>query len=160
MTKRKLQSPLSDQEKRELWGSFADQEDELLDEVEARWGGTNAYEESARRVAAYRAEDWERINAANAEIERRIRELMDAQCDPTSDEAMAVAEDQRRHIDRWFYPMDHAFQVLKSDLYVGDPRFRAGIEENTRPGAAEWLQAAIIANAARHDAAAAEHPHE
>ena len=75
---------------------------------------------------------------------------MDAGTPPTSPEAMDVAEAQRIHIDRWFYPMDHDFQVLKSDLYVDDPRFRAGIEENTRPGAAEWLQAAIIANAARH----------
>lgn len=154
MTKRKMQSPLSAAERKEAWGAFADDAEELLDEVEARWGDTDAYQESARRVSAYGTSEWVRINAANADIERRIAELMDAGVAPSDDAAMDVAEDQRAHIDRWFYPMDHAFQVLKSALYVEDPRFRAGIEENTRPGAAEWLRAAIIANATRHGAEA------
>lgn len=140
---------MSNAEKREQWGKFAEKEGELLDEVEARWGETAAYEESARKVSTYTKEDWEQINASNTAIERRILELMDAGAEPTSDEAMDVAEQQRVHISRWFYVMDHAFHVQKSELYVQDPRFRAGIEENTRPGAAEWLQAAIIANSAR-----------
>lgn len=149
MNKRRMQSPMSDAEKREQWGAFADDAEELLDEVEARWGDTAAYEESARKVSTYTKEDWEQINADNAAIERRIRELMDAGVEPRSGEAMEMAEDQRMHISRWFYVMDHAFHVQKSELYVQDPRFRAGIEGNTRPGAAEWLRAAIIANAAR-----------
>ncbi|MEV1132390.1 TipAS antibiotic-recognition domain-containing protein [Agromyces sp. NPDC049794] len=140
---------MSDTDKREQWGRFADNEDELLDEVEPRWGETAAYEESARKASTYTKEDWEQINASNAAIERRILELMDAGAGPASEDAMDVAEQQRVHISRWFYVMDHAFHVQKSELYVEDRRFRAGIEENTRPGAAEWLQAAIIANAAR-----------
>lgn len=152
MTKRSMRSPLSDAEKHEFWGDFADHEEALLDEVEARWGDSDAYAESARRVSSYGAAQWRQITTANAAIERRIAELMDAGRAPTSVEAMDVAEAQRAHIDRWFYPMDHDFQVLKSALYVEDPRFRAGIEENTRPGAAEWLRAAIIANAARRGA--------
>ena len=47
--------------------------------------------------------------------------------------------------------MDHAFHVQKSDLYVHEHKFREGIERNTRPGAAEWLQTAIIANALRNE---------
>ena len=144
-----MRSPMTARDKRDQWGEFADKEDELLEEVEARWGDTAAFAESARKVATYTAADWERINAGNAAIERRIVELMDAGADPTSDEAMEVAERQRVHVSRWFYAMDRAFHVQKSELYVDDPRFRADIEENTRPGAAEWLRAAIIANATR-----------
>lgn len=140
---------MSDADKREQWGTFADDEKELLDEVEARWGDTAAYAESAKKVSTYTKEDWEQINVSNTAIERRIQELMDAGAEPTSEEAMEIAEEQRCHISRWFYTMDHTFHVQKSDLYVQDPRFRAGIEKNTRPGAAEWLQAAIVANAAR-----------
>ncbi|WP_158861672.1 TipAS antibiotic-recognition domain-containing protein [Leifsonia sp. AG29] len=140
---------MSDDDKREMWGDFADREDELLDEVEARWGETNAYQESARKVSRYTKQDWAQINAGNTAIEARIRELMDAGADPTSEEAIDVAEAQRVHISRWFYAMDHEFHVQKSQLYVDDDRFRDGIERNTRPGAAEWLQAAIIANARR-----------
>ena len=144
-----MQSPLNSDEKREVWGDFIDHEEEYLDEVEARWGDTEAFRQSARRVARYGRVEWEHINRDNAAIESRIRELMDAGVDPASAEAMDVAEAQRRHISYWFYEMDHDFHVQKSDLYVHDPRFRSGIEKNTRPGAAEWLQVAITANAAR-----------
>ena len=155
-----MQSPLSPAEKRELWGEFADHEDEYLDEVEVRWGGTDAYTQSAQRVSRYGKAEWEAINSSNAAVEARIRELMDAGADPTSPEAMDVAEAQRVHISRWFYDMDHEFHVQKSDLYVQDPKFRDGIERNTRPGAAEWLQLAIIANALRQVPAAAPQPEE
>jgi len=74
---------------------------------------------------------------------------MDRGVAPDSLEAMDAAEAQRLHISKWFYEMDHAFHVQKSDLYVNEPKFRKGIERNTRPGAAKWLQAAIVANAAR-----------
>lgn len=149
MSTRRMQSPMSDAEKREQWGEFADREHEILDEVEARWGDTTAYDEAARNVSAYTTDDWEQINSSNAAVERRIRELMDAGALPASEEAMDVAEQQRLHISKWFYAMDHASHVQKSELYVQEPQYRAGIEDNTRPGAAEWLQAAIIANAAR-----------
>ncbi|OUC96483.1 hypothetical protein CA984_14805 [Streptosporangium minutum] len=73
---------------------------------------------------------------------------MDAGADPSSEAAMDVAEAQLQHIACWFYDMTHELHVQKSHLYVEDPRFRVGIEANTRPGAAEWLQEAIKANAA------------
>ncbi|MFS1298975.1 TipAS antibiotic-recognition domain-containing protein [Streptosporangium longisporum] len=149
MNDRRIRSPLTPEEKREVWGEFAGREEEYLDEVQQRWGDSTAYEQSAKRVAAYGREQWERINRDNAAIEARIRELMDAGEDPSGEAAMDVAEAQRRHIARWFYDMTHEFHVRKSDLYVDDPRFRAGVETNTRPGAAEWLRTAIRANAAR-----------
>lgn len=144
-----MRSPMTEAEKREVWGEWTDHEDEYLDEVEERWGDTDAYAQSAQRVASYGKAEWERINRDNAAIEARIRELMDAGVDPTDEAAMDVAEAQRQHISRWFYAMTHEFHVQKSYLYVEDPRFRQGIEENTRPGAAEWLGEAIRANAER-----------
>ncbi|MEV4398992.1 TipAS antibiotic-recognition domain-containing protein [Nonomuraea sp. NPDC049607] len=149
MSDKKIRSPLSEEDKCEVWGEWADHEDEYLDEVEQRWGSGTAYAQSAKRVAAYDKKQWEQINRDNAAIEARIRELMDAGADPTSEAAMDVAESQLRHIARWFYDMTHEFHVQKSYLYVEDPRYRAGIEANTRRGAAEWLQKAIKANAAR-----------
>ncbi|MEV0585576.1 TipAS antibiotic-recognition domain-containing protein [Nonomuraea sp. NPDC050310] len=149
MSDKRIRSPLSDADKREVWGEWAEKEDQHLQEVEQRWGDSDAYRQTARRVAAYGKLEWEQINAGNAEIEARIRALMDMDADPLSEAAMDVAEAQRAHVSRWFYDMSHEFHVLKSRLYVDDPRYRAGIEDNTRPGAAEWLRAAIAANAAR-----------
>ncbi|MQA80320.1 MAG: hypothetical protein GEV10_17870 [Streptosporangiales bacterium] len=146
---KRMQSPMSDDDKREVWGEWAEKEDEYLGEVEERWGDTDAYAQSAQRVSKYGKAEWERINRDNAAIETRIRELMDAGVDPRDEAAMDVAEAQRRHIAHWFYDMTHEFHVQKSYLYVEDPRFRAGIEDNTRPGAAEWLASAIRGNAER-----------
>lgn len=86
-------------------------------------------------MSRYGKAEWEQINRDNAAIEARVLALMDAGVEPGSVQAMDVAEAQRVHISRWFYEMDHDFHVQKSDLYVHDPRFRAGVEENTRPGA-------------------------
>lgn len=144
-----MRSPMSSEDKRAVWGEWAEKEDEYLSEVEQRWGDSDAYAQSAKRVARYGKAEWEQINRDNALIEARIRELMDAGVDPRDERAMDVAEAQRQHIARWFYDMTHDFHVQKSFLYVEDPRFRAGIEENTRPGAAEWLGEAIRANAER-----------
>lgn len=155
MTRRKMTSPLTPAEKEAAWGDFAADEAQHLDEVDRRWGDTREYEQSAAPVATYTAADWVLINESNAAVERRIREAMDAGVDPASEVGMDAAEAQRAHIVRWFYDMDHDFHILKSVLYVHDPRFRRGIEKNTRPGAAEWLQAAIVANGRRH---AAEDP--
>lgn len=145
----RMQSPMSDDDKRAVWGEWAEKEDEYLGEVEQRWGDTDAYAQSAKRVAKYGKAEWEQINRDNAAVEARIRELMDAGVDPHAEAAMDAAEAQRQHIQRWFYDMTHEFHVQKSYLYVEDPRFRAGIEKNTRPGAAEWLAEAIRANSER-----------
>ncbi|MFD9950208.1 TipAS antibiotic-recognition domain-containing protein [Nonomuraea sp. NPDC059023] len=156
MSDKKIQSPLTDADKREVWGEWAEKEDQHLREVEQRWGDSDAYSQTAKRVARYGKREWEQINDDNAVIEARIRDLMDAGADPEGEAAMDVAEAQRTHVSRWFYDMSHEFHVLKSQLYVDDPRYRAGIEDNTRPGAAEWLQAAITANATRAAAASPE----
>ncbi|MFC0623284.1 TipAS antibiotic-recognition domain-containing protein [Kribbella deserti] len=149
MAKRKIQSPMSAGEKRQVWGEFAAGEAEYLGEVEQRWGGTSAYAQTARRVARYGKSDWQRIKQEYAGIEARIRELIDAGTAPHEAAAMDVAEAQRQHVCRWYYDMSHEFQVSKSDLYLLDPRYREPLEDNTRPGAAEWLAAAIKANAER-----------
>src|SRR5690625_693146 len=79
MNRRKMQSPLSAAEKRDLWGTdFAANEEEYLNEVETRWGDSEAYAQSARRVARYGSAEWKQINEDNAAIEARIGELMDA----------------------------------------------------------------------------------
>ncbi|WP_114906636.1 TipAS antibiotic-recognition domain-containing protein [Ornithinimicrobium murale] len=87
-------------------GDFADQDEDYLNEVKARWGNSEAYYQCSRCVARYGKAEWERINLDDAAIETRIRELMDAGVDPTSAEAMDVAEAQRARISRWFYEMD------------------------------------------------------
>lgn len=37
-----MHSPLTEAEKREVWGDFTDHEQEYLQEVQIRWGATEA----------------------------------------------------------------------------------------------------------------------
>lgn len=119
-------------------------------EAEDRWGGTEAYAESARRVGGYTKDDLLRMRRETAEVEALVAAVVESGTEPGSDEGMVVAEMHRRHLERWFYPVPAEMHVSLGRVYVDDERFRA-YYENVAAGAAEWLRDAIAANAARSD---------
>ncbi|MCB2223494.1 MAG: MerR family transcriptional regulator [Actinobacteria bacterium] len=121
---------------------------EYEEEAEERWGGTDAYRESARRTARYAKSDWERMGRERAEIEAAAADLLDRGVPPDGAEAMDVAERHRAHITAWFYDCTPEIHRGLGEMYVADPRFRAHYEQ-VREGLAEYLAAAIAANAAR-----------
>ncbi len=118
------------------------------DEVEDRWGGTDAYRESARRTARYTARDWEQMRRESAEIDAAFVALMEAGVDPDGEAAMDVAERHRSHISKWFYACTSEIHAELGRMYVADPRFAERIDA-TAAGLAEYMSAAIGANAAR-----------
>jgi len=63
-----------------------------------------------------------------------------------SPEAMALAEEHRQLISRWFYDCSYEIHTGLADMYVADPRFTA-YYERIRPGMAAYLNEAIHANA-------------
>lgn len=116
------------------------------DEARERWGHTDAYKESARRAASYGEEQWREIKAQAQEIERLFVELKRSGQPADSEPARAVAEQARRHIDRWFYPCSRETHRALGDMYVADPRFAANYE-NVEPGLTDYVRDAIAANA-------------
>ncbi|HSG50333.1 MAG TPA: TipAS antibiotic-recognition domain-containing protein [Longimicrobiales bacterium] len=124
---------------------------EYEQEARERWGGTDAYKESARRTKSYKAEDWARIKAEGEGIEAGMAELLKGGGAPDGPEAMAQAEQARLHIDRWFYPCSHRMHAGLADMYTADARFAAHYEERAE-GLAAFVAAAIKANTARHGA--------
>lgn len=118
------------------------------EEARERWGDTDAYRESMRRTKRYTKEDWARIKAEGEEVERTLADLLATGVAPDADEAVDAAERARLHIDRWFYPCSHAFHRNLAEMYLSDPRFREHYEAR-REGLAEFVAAAIRANAAR-----------
>ncbi|MFF3862169.1 MerR family transcriptional regulator [Streptomyces sp. NPDC002209] len=137
---------LTPEEKFEVFGDF--DPDQYADEAYRRWGGTDAYKESARRTAAYTKEDWKRFQAEADEINRRFAELMDAGAPAESDEAMDVAEEHRGWIDRNSYTCSHEMHTCLGEMYVADERFTAYYDA-IRPGLAVFVRDAIVANAVR-----------
>jgi DNA-binding transcriptional MerR regulator len=122
-------------------------------EARERWGETDAYKESARRTKRYSKEDWARHRSEQEAIYAAAAALMRAGTPPTDAAAMAVAEQHRLLIDRWFYPCNRAVHAGLASLYDGDARFSEGLNVHT-PGLAAFLVAAIRANAGRDGDAA------
>jgi MerR family transcriptional regulator, thiopeptide resistance regulator len=127
---------------------FGDRQRELQAEVEQRWGETDAYRESRRRLAGYTKEDWEELKAESEAIMRRIGEVYRAGAPADSDAAMDAVEAHRVQIDERFYSCSHQMQVQLGEGYVQDPRFTETYE-SIEPGLTVWVRDAIRANAAR-----------
>ena len=115
------------------------------EEVQQRWGNTEAYRESARRTKQYTPEDWVRYKAEAAEVGSRIAALMRAGRPVTDPEVQAAVEDHRLLIDRWFYPCSTEMHKGLGSMYVADPRFTENLDK-LGPGYAQYLSDAIAAS--------------
>ncbi|MBB6418645.1 MerR family transcriptional regulator [Streptomyces sp. AK010] len=149
MEARTMGIDLTPEERFEVFGD--NDPEQYAEEVEQRWGDTEEYADSQRRTASYTKEDWKRIQAEAADWGERYGALMSADEPPTGEAAMTLAEEHRQHICTWFYECSYEIHRCLGDMYVSDERFKA-FYDALRPGLAEHLRDAIVANAARHTA--------
>lgn len=126
------------------------------DEAHERWGHTDAYKESTRRVASYGEEQWREIKAQAQEIERLFAELKRSGQLPDAEPARAAAEQARLHIERWFYPCSREMHRALGEMYVADLRFASNYEK-IEPGLAAYVRDAILANATGAEEPATRH---
>ncbi|MEU7578785.1 MerR family transcriptional regulator [Streptomyces sp. NPDC041068] len=146
MEARKMGINLTPEEKFEVFG---DQDpDQYAEEVQDRWGNTEAYRESQRRSASYTKDDWKRINDEFSAIHAHMGDLLDQGVAADSQEAMDGAEEHRLFICRNHYECAHELHTCLGEMYVSDERFTA-FYEAIRPGLAVFMRDAILANAAR-----------
>jgi DNA-binding transcriptional MerR regulator len=117
------------------------------EEARERWGNTDAYKESQRRVKGYRKADWGALKDEAETIVKEWAALMKQGVSADDPRARSIAERHRLHIDRWFYPCPHRMHTGLADLYTGDPRFTAYYDRHVE-GLAEFVSASIHANAA------------
>ncbi|MFP5219327.1 MAG: MerR family transcriptional regulator [Actinomycetes bacterium] len=118
------------------------------EEAEQRWGDTDAYRESHERTRRYSKADWLRFKAEQQDLLSRTAEAFRAGVAPDSDDGVALAEEHRRSIDRWFYDCPPEMHRALGRMYVDDERFTAYYDD-AAPGLAVWLRDAIAANADR-----------
>lgn len=137
---------MSPEERFEVFGDFRVEDHE--EEAERRWGGTDAYKESQRRVVSYTKEDWVKIKTEGEDIDRRLASLMESGSEAGSEPAMDAAERHRNHISRWFYECSFEIHVGLAEMNVSDPRFKERYDA-IAPGLAEFIRAAVNANAER-----------
>ncbi|MGW0082042.1 MerR family transcriptional regulator [Streptomyces sp. NPDC003393] len=149
MEARKMGIDLTPEERFEVFGDK--DPEQYAEEAEQRWGNTEAYAESQRRAATYTKEDWKRIKAEVDEWQERYDALVADGGEPSGEAAMDLAEEHRQHISRWYFEVPYEMHRCFAEMYVSDERFKA-YYDSMRPGLAEHLREAILANAARRTA--------
>ncbi len=117
-------------------------------EAEQRWGATDPYRESQRRIGGYTKDDWLRLKEQGARVERRFAAALLAGSAPTAPEAMDAAEDHRRHIGRWFYDCPYEMHRGLATCTSAIPA-SALTTRRLRLGLASFVRAAVHANADR-----------
>jgi DNA-binding transcriptional MerR regulator len=137
---------MSSEEILEVFGDFDSKEYEA--EAEVRWGETDAYKQSAQRTAGYTKQDWENLKVEADGINQKFLDLRAEGVPPSDPAAMAVAEEHRAHITRWFYDCPIEIHTGLGQMYVADERFRKNIDK-AGEGLAEYMSEAIAANSAR-----------
>ena len=148
MEARTMDIRLTPEERLEVFGEF--RPEDYAEEAEQRWGETESYKESQRRVATYKKEDWQQLKAEEEEVRARLAAAFEAGLAPGSEEAMAAAEAHRQHISRWFYECTYEIHLGLTDMYVNDERFRSNYDA-TAPGLAQYIREAARSNASRAD---------
>lgn len=146
MEAEKMDIKLTPEERLEIFGDFLPEDYE--EEAKRRWGNTDAYKESQRRVSEYTKDDWLKIKAEEDEATAKFASLFESGAAPEGDEAMDAAEEHRMHITRWFYECGYEIHAGLGDMYVADERFRANYDKHA-PGVSEFIRDAIHANAKR-----------
>jgi len=141
---------MTDRERAEMFGELFDcfNPGDYEDEVQERWGDTEAYRQSAERTKRYGKAEWEQIKAETDENTAALVALMNAGVPSDSPEAMALAEAKRVHISKWFFDCPIEFYVNMASIWVNDPRFTKNIDK-AREGLAAYSYAAVQALAAR-----------
>ncbi len=111
-------------------------------EAEERWGGTEAYAQSARRTKRYTKDDWKQIQAEGAEITAAFVKALDRGLTPEDPAVQALVERHWTYLERWFYTPTPEMYAGLGDLYVNDPRFTENIDRE-REGLAAYQRDAM-----------------
>lgn len=117
--------------KNDLFASFHNDELEqkrrqYQNEVQTRWGSTNAYRESQQKTAAYTKDDWKQIMDRAGEIFAALADLTSQA--PDAPEVQAIIARWHRWINDHFYACDLPMFQNLALMYTADPRFAENID--------------------------------
>jgi DNA-binding transcriptional MerR regulator len=101
------------------------------DEVEERWGNTDAYKQSMQRVGKMSKVDLERVKAEGEAIARETAELMQKGFSSDSPEVQKQVDRFYQHLHNFYDPSYELFKGL-GQMYVDDPRFTKVYEDRAK----------------------------
>lgn len=115
-------------------------QEKFKEEVEERWGKTNAYKESVKKTSKYNKNDWKNIKVAGDDIFKEMAANMDK--DPSSDEVQALIRKWQDHITKNFYSCTNDILLGLGEMYVMDERFTNNIDRFGK-GLSEFINKGI-----------------
>lgn len=115
------------------------------DEAEERWGHTEDWKQSKRKVDAMTRHDWMMANRDVAVLEEALTEAFQSGIEPGTDRANELAELHREWLQT-YVDTSISKQVLMARLYTEDPRFQSHYDDRA-PGLARWVRDIVEANA-------------
>ena len=118
--------------------------DQYGQEVEERWGSTDAYQQSQSRTSKYTKADFA---AAKVDQEAATEQFVIAfgnSYPVNSPQAQAAVVAHRAAISKWFYECSIEMQKNLAVMYIEDHRFKAYYDGRVR-GLAKYVHDAIMA---------------
>jgi DNA-binding transcriptional MerR regulator len=112
------------------------------DESEKRWGNTNAYKESMKRVSKMSKEEWNKVKNESKYITLSISDLMKEGVNPKDDKVQKQIGRHYNHLRNFYEPNLEIFAGL-AIMYVEDPRFKKTYEDIST-GLAEYMHDAML----------------
>lgn len=119
---------------------------DFADEAEARWGDTEAWEQSQQANANRTEEEWAQMYADQEALVAKLAQAIGDDVDPDSELGREVSAMHRAGVEK-HYECGHGRQVILARMYLVDERFHeayGGVEPT------KWLVAAIEADARAH----------
>lgn len=113
---------------------FEAQREQYAKEAKEKWGGTDAYRESAEKTKDYSKEKWNEVNSAMDSIIAEFAACKKSGSAPDSDEAMRLVKKWQDFITANYYTCTNEILAGLGEMYTADERFRANIDrhgENT-----------------------------
>lgn len=115
-------------------------QEEFKEEVQQRWGNSDAYKESARKTKAYKKEDWQKVMGNMDEILKALAAHIGE--DVANEEIQALVEAWKNHITSNFYECTPEILSGLGDMYVMDERFTKNMDQHGE-GSAKFIDEAI-----------------
>lgn len=137
---------LSPEEQARIFGT--DWDPAYQEEARERWGGSEAWTQSAERTRGWGAAQWQAVKDESEALEADLAAAMARGTEAGGEEANALAERHRAAIGR-HYDCTRSMQVVLARMYTEDPRFAAHYDERAE-GLSDWLRRVIEENARVH----------
>ncbi|MBQ8175563.1 MAG: MerR family transcriptional regulator [Oscillospiraceae bacterium] len=121
---------------------FETQREQYAKEAKEKWGGTDAYKESAEKTKGYSKEKWNEVNAGMNSLMAEFAACRSGGSAPDSKEAQALVKKWQDYISANYYTCTKEILAGLGEMYAADERFKANIDSHGE-GIAEFMREAI-----------------